>query len=352
MNAAALLRAAAARLPGDTPRLDAELLLAHALGIDRGTLLLDRAPVPPEAVARFEALVACRAAHEPVAWLTGSREFWSLPLAVSPDVLIPRPDSETLIEVALELCGARAPSTILDLGTGSGALLLAALAEWPNALGVGVDRSAAAVAVARHNARALGFGDRAGFLVSDWGAALDARFDLLLANPPYVETGAALSPEVRREPAAALFAGADGLDAYRAIAPQLSRLLAPQGLAVIEIGATQAEAFRALAAAQGLETTVHHDLAGRPRAVAARRAWQAPGKPVSTGSEKAAASGNRPVETRRERGQAATLDKLETCGGEDLSHRPAAPAARAEAGARHMMAGAWIAEAIRKREAR
>ncbi len=262
VTVAAALPAAAARIGGASPRLDAEVLLAHCLGVDRGALILrSDLRFDPQA---YEKLIDRRVAGEPVAYILGHREFWSLDLVVTPDVLIPRPDSETLIEAALTAL-ARPPALILDLGTGSGALLLAALSEWPAATGLGIDASPAALAVARGNADRLGFGDRAAFALGDWGQGLCERFDLILCNPPYVETGADLSPEVRREPATALFAGADGLDDYRGLVPQLPGLLAKAGIAVVEIGHTQAAAVLELAVAAGLRGVVRRDLGGRDR---------------------------------------------------------------------------------------
>lgn len=259
------LRDAAARFAfSDTARLDAELLLAHALGITRERLLLtlDDWTAPPE----FGALVERRARHEPVAYIIGTRAFWTIELAVAPGALIPRPDSETLLEAALAHFTDRAPARILDLGTGPGTLLLAALAEWPGATGLGIDRSDAALRQARANAAALGLGDRAAFRCGDWGAAVAERFDLVLANPPYVAVGANLPDEVRDyEPAGALFAGADGLDDYRAIAPQLPALLARGGLGCIEIGADQGGSAAALFRAAGLSVALRPDLAGRDR---------------------------------------------------------------------------------------
>lgn len=261
----AALRRAADLLAGvsDTPRLDAELLLAHAMGTSREAMLLgaDQA-VPPS----FDALVQRRLAREPVAYIIGTRSFWTLDLAVTPAVLIPRPDSETLIEAAIDHFQGRAPANILDLGTGSGALLLASLDQWPGAWGVGVDRSADALAVARGNAGRLGMADRALFVRGDWADALDARFDLILCNPPYVEAGAILAADVVGfEPHVALFAGAEGLDDYRTIIPQLSRLIAPAGVAVLEIGSDQAVCVGALIRAHDLAVTCRQDLAGRDR---------------------------------------------------------------------------------------
>ena len=270
MTVAQALREAAAALAAtsDTARLDVEVLMAHALGASRSELLLRHmaAPVPP----RFAALVERRLGHEPVAYITGRQEFFSLPLHVSPAVLIPRGDSEVLVEAAL---AARPDARrVLDCGTGSGALLLAVLAHRPAARGVGIDRSAQALAVAAGNAAALGLGARSAFVQRDWTrpdwAAGLGGCDLILANPPYVETAAALAPSVvAHEPAGALFAGVDGLDDYRRLIPVLSAMLAPDGLACVEIGAAQAAAVCALAQAAGLSPRVHRDLAGRDRVV-------------------------------------------------------------------------------------
>ena len=264
----------------DTPRLDAELLMAHVLGVPRPAMLLHAMtePVP----AGIAALVVRRLRHEPVAYIVGTQEFYGLELIVTPDVLIPRGDSETLIEAARTTLAERPPARILDLGTGSGALLLAALSLWPEAQGVGVDRSLAAVAVAAANAGRLGMAARTRILHDDWGGPhwSDAlgRFALILANPPYVEDEAALAPEVRgHEPAGALFAGAEGLDAYRVLIPQLAALLEPEGLAIVEIGATQADAVARLAMHAGLDTDLHRDLAGRPRALVHKKALGKPG---------------------------------------------------------------------------
>jgi len=219
-------------------------------------------------VAACAALVERRVRGEPIAYIIGQREFWSLDLCVTPDVLIPRPDSETLIEAAIAAIPPDAAPRILDLGTGSGALLLAALVEWPRARGVGVDRSPAALDVAVRNAAGTGLSGRAAFVAGDWAGALVGQWDLILANPPYVRDDAPLDPGVRDfEPAGALFAGADGLDAYRRIVPDLPRLLAPAGVAVVEIGHDQAAAVSALAHAAGLSARVRHDLAGRDRAL-------------------------------------------------------------------------------------
>ena len=268
----AALVAAARRLGevSDTPRLDAELLMAHALGGTREALLLSRqdGAVP----TAFAALLARRAAHEPVAYITGIRDFWTITLDVTPDVLIPRPDSETLIEAAVAHFGAAGPKAVLDLGTGSGALLLAALSQWPEAVGLGIDASEAALGVASGNAQQLGLANRAHFARGDWGQGIVERFDLILCNPPYVESSAALAPEVNNyEPHAALFAGNDGLADYRRLMPQLKTLMSPAPIAALEIGAEQAALVSEIAGQAGLTATLYKDLAGRDRCLVLRR---------------------------------------------------------------------------------
>ena len=229
----------------DTARLDAELLMAEALHIDRDRLLLsppDR-PVPP----RFWEMVLRRSDGEPIAYITGRRAFWNIELHVGPGVLVPRPDSEVLIASAIEhFEGTDGPKRILDLGTGPGTLLLAALDIWPAATGLGVDVSRQALSYASANARRLGFENRSKLMQGNWAAGLLEKFDLILCNPPYIAEGAELGPGVREfEPDEALFAGREGLDAYRELAPQLPRLLVRDGL----------------------EARVVDDFGGRPRAV-------------------------------------------------------------------------------------
>jgi release factor glutamine methyltransferase len=268
MTISQAIREAAARLApsSDTARLDAEVLMAHALGVTRSALLLrhqgDSVP------AKFAELVERRLDHEPVAYITGEQDFFGLPLRVTPDTLIPRGDSEVLVAAAL---AARPDAVrVLDCGTGTGALLLAVLAQLPLAEGVGIDRSAAALDVAQANARQLGLAERARMAAADWRQADWAiglgRFDLILANPPYVEEGAELARSVRAfEPTEALFAGPQGLDDYRILIPQLPALLAPGGIALIEIGSAQAEAVSRIAVEAGFAVSLHRDLAGRPR---------------------------------------------------------------------------------------
>jgi release factor glutamine methyltransferase len=300
------LREAARRLGAvsDTARLDAELLMAHSLGVSRSDLLLRH--TRDAATIEFEALIERRERHEPVAYITGSQEFYGLDLEVTPAVLIPRADSEALIEAAREALADRAPRRILDLGTGSGALLLAALTVWPEAAGMGIERDFNALLVAMRNAERVGVnvppdpaelererarlaelgiiypsavgyaGGRARFNGSDWSkrgwAKHLGQFDLILANPPYVEHDAQLESSVRDwEPAAALFAGPEGLDDYLILIRQLPKLLTEDGVAIFEIGATQADAVARIAAKSGFASELRRDLAGRPRALVLRR---------------------------------------------------------------------------------
>ena len=255
------LAGAAKRLApySETPRLDAELLMAHALGIGREDLLLRRldSAVPPS----FASLLARREAGEPIAYITGRRAFWTIELEVGPGVLVPRPDSESLIEAAAEHFGDVGPKRILDLGTGPGTLLLAALDQWPRATGLGIDASEVALAYAHRNSERLGLSGRAQFRRGDWGEGLDERFDLILCNPPYVEAGAELPRDVADwEPPEALFAAADGLSEYRRLALQIDRLLEPGGLACLELGAGQSDAVAALFGASGFTISSRRDL--------------------------------------------------------------------------------------------
>lgn len=263
----------------DSADADARLLIAHALDIDRATLTTHGHRVlTPEEVKKIEVLAARRLKREPVAYILGRKEFWSLSLAVTPDVLVPRPETETVVELVLDVVVNDAlrmeKLRILDIGTGSGALLLALLSELENAVGTGADISAAALSVARGNAERNGLADRCHFVASDLIAGIAGQFDIVVSNPPYVARGdiATLAPDVRdHEPEVALDGGNDGLDFYRAIAAQARDLLAPGGRLVVELGAGQEAAVRALLTKAGLsaDMTVRHDLAGIPRALAA-----------------------------------------------------------------------------------
>ena len=254
----------------EAPR-DARLLLAHAMGIapDRLTLHLPD-PLAPAAAARLAAALAARAARQPVAQITGRRQFWGRPFQVTRDTLDPRPETETLVAAALEQPFAR----VLDLGTGTGCILVTLLAERPGATGTGLDLSPAALAVAAANAAALGVADRARFALSDWFAAAEGRHDLIVANPPYIAAAemAGLAPEVRDwDPHLALTPGGDGLAAYRAIAAGAGAHLAPGGRLLLEIGPTQGAAVAGLLRAAGLvDVTIRTDLDGRDRVLAAR----------------------------------------------------------------------------------
>jgi release factor glutamine methyltransferase len=254
----------------ESARTEARLLYAHALGVHRDdTLSADLTPTPEQAAA-FAAMVARRIAREPFAYITGHKEFWSLDFAVGPGVLVPRPETETLIEEALRVIPDRdAAMAIADLGTGSGALLIAALKEFPRAAGLGLDSSLEALAYAKRNVFSNGFSERAKLRLDDWAAAPNNSFDLVLSNPPYIPSAeiAALDPEVSCfEPRAALDGGPDGLDAYRALAGLLPRMLKKGGWAILEIGAGQA--VEPVFTGSGLRLAgIAPDLAGIPRAV-------------------------------------------------------------------------------------
>ena len=251
----------------DTARLDSELLMAEALHIDRDKLILS--PPAREVPDRFWQMVDRRKAGEPVAYITGRRAFWNIELHVGPGVLVPRPDSEVLIASAIEhFEGTTGPKRILDLGTGPGTLLLAALDVFPDATGLGIDVSRQTMSYAAANARRLGLEPRVKFKLGNWAEGVSETFDLILCNPPYVAEGAELSAGVREfEPDEALFAGAEGLDAYRELAPELPRLLNKGGLAAVEIGHDQADSVAAFLVRDGLQARVAQDLANRDRAL-------------------------------------------------------------------------------------
>jgi len=253
----------------DNHRLESRLLLAHALGCSSEDLIRDLSvKVGPSG---FSTLLARRAAHEPMAFILGWREFWSLRFRVSPATLIPRPDSETVVEAAL----ARFPSVqtelrALDLGTGTGCLLLSVLHDRPAAFGVGIDISEVAACLARRNACDLGLASRSAFLCGDWAESVSGRFDLVLSNPPYIVSAqlAGLMPDIaKHEPAAALDGGRCGLTAYRAIIAMLPRLLTAGGAAVLELGVGQLDAVRALSEAAGFWVETRRDLSGIVRAI-------------------------------------------------------------------------------------
>ena len=257
---------------------DARLIVGHALGLDRTALLTnnDRLLRAGE-IAAIDTLAARRLRHEPVSRIIGRKEFWSLSLYVSDAVLVPRPDTETVVEAALDFVvrgGLRLePLRLLDIGTGSGALILALLTELSNADGIATDISQAAIAVARGNAERLGLSARCRFVVCDIADGVNGRFDLIVSNPPYIVHSeiAGLEPDVRDyDPSLALDGGIDGLDAYRAIAAQAPHLLAPGGRLIVELGVGQEHAIRALFTKAGLTVTaIRSDLAGVPRALSA-----------------------------------------------------------------------------------
>ncbi len=270
-------RALAARFSAaglEAAELDARLLLGAALKLDlTGQLAASEAQL-------IEAFAARRLNGEPVARILGEKEFWGLPLKLSAETLVPRPDTETVVELALELLREAPlpdrPIRMLDIGTGTGAILLALLSEQPDAFGVGTDISAGALATARENAAALGFAPRAAFVACSYASALKGRFDLVVSNPPYIRSAdiADLAEEVRaHDPHAALDGGADGLAAYRALIPQAAQLLSDGGVLVVEVGYDQAGQIEGLMTAAGLTVPARPkaDLAGIPRAVGGRK---------------------------------------------------------------------------------
>lgn len=264
---------AALRDIAGNPRLEARLLLAHMLGLTLNDLIRD--PTRPVLQSDYDTLLARRTAHEPIAHITGIREFWSLPFRVSPATLIPRPDSETVVSAALAAFAGRSPpARILDLGTGTGCLLLALLTEFPSAFGIGVDLSPQAAALARDNARCLGLAGRCAMLSGSWADSLQGPFDLIVSNPPYIPAAdiGALMPDVRcYEPLRALDGGDDGLAAYRMILPALDRLLRTDGIAVLELGSGQADLVGRLAAKAGFSCSIRLDYAGIARVLTLSR---------------------------------------------------------------------------------
>lgn len=275
----ALLDEAAGRLKRagiDSPRLEARLLLEHATGITRERMLMcghdDVGVVEAQA---FRELVARRAAREPMAYIRGQAEFWGLEFKVSPGVLVPRADTETLIEVArLAWPDEEMPLRILDMGVGSGCLLLTLLHLYPNATGLGSDTAEPPLRCAHRNARRLGVLGRAVFRRTSWGEGIEGRFDLILSNPPYIPTSEidGLQPEVARfEPRGALDGGPDGLATYRDLTPHLNRLLAAEGMALLEIGRNQETALAPWFRSHGFSVRGWHDLAGITRCLELRR---------------------------------------------------------------------------------
>lgn len=258
-------------------RRDARLLAGAALGKETSDLITQRLdPIDADHQAAFQTMIERRALGEPVSRIIGHRGFWTLDLRITPDVLDPRADSETLIETALGRIDSQAPpKSILDLGTGSGCLLLALLAEWPDAFGVGVDISPAALCLARANALTCGLAAQSRFVCADWTAALSGPFDLIISNPPYIVTS--VIPTLDRDvanfdPMLALDGGTDGLDAYRALIPSLSHLLSPGGFAVLEVGIGQISPVKSLMKQFNLvEITVANDLSGKERCVCAKK---------------------------------------------------------------------------------
>ncbi|BAE50423.1 peptide chain release factor N(5)-glutamine methyltransferase [Paramagnetospirillum magneticum] len=274
------INAAAARLAGvgiDTAHYDARLLVAEVLGVEMRRLPASHhAELTGDEAARLAALLERRAAREPMSHILGRRGFWTLEFAVTADTLDPRPDTETLIEAVLDALEDRGrPRRLLDFGTGTGCILLTLLSELGHATGLGIDASPAALAVAGRNALSLGLAPRAEFRLGDWGEGLNGQFDVIVSNPPYIPDAEidGLEPEVARyEPRSALAGGSDGLECYRRLIPHMARLLAPGGIAALEVGAGQAVDVCALLAAAGLAgASVRRDLGGIERCVIVRR---------------------------------------------------------------------------------
>lgn len=258
----------------DSAGLDADLLFCHVLALTREQLLLNDHPLSETEAANINALIERRAKREPLAYITGQKEFWSLPFHVAPGILIPRPDTETMIESAATLFPKDAALNILDMGTGSGCILLSLLHHFPNAKGLGLDISPQALEIAQKNAVELGLANRASFLLSRWAETLSGTYDLIVSNPPYIEpsTILTLEPEVSiYEPTLALDGGVDGLEAYRQIAQCLTRHIAPGGTIILEVGAEQAEAVATLLVEQKLKIhSFAKDLSGIDRCVIAK----------------------------------------------------------------------------------
>ena len=265
----------------ESAELDARVLVGAVLGLDlTGMVTAASRSLTSDESNRLEDFTRRRLAGEPVARILGRREFWGLPLQLSAATLVPRPDTETVVELALEMLRASAsagrPLRIADLGTGSGAILLALLSELPDAFGCGTDISVDALRTANGNAAGLGLAARTAFIACDYAAALSGPFDLIVSNPPYIRSAeiASLGIEVRdHDPHRALDGGTDGLDAYRALIPQAARLLAPRGALIVEVGHGQSAAVQRLMGAAGLrlERPPRPDLGGIPRALAGRK---------------------------------------------------------------------------------
>lgn len=261
----------------ESPRLDARILASSILKCEPNEILMHaRAELLEHDHAALLTLVRRRCSGEPVSRILGVREFWSLQFFLSADTLDPRPDSETIIDAALKLFSEsqKKAVSILDIGTGSGCLLLALLSEWKPSWGLGVDISSGAVQTAQDNAEALGLGDRARFCVSDWLGAVDGPFDLVISNPPYIRADSVpdLSPEVRTfDPMRALVGGADGLEAYRKILPDCRRVLRPGGVVIVEFGQGQHNEVESIMRAEGLtRIESHEDLSGTIRCLSAQ----------------------------------------------------------------------------------